>query len=128
MPVLKGAHVQINQSMGFDAPPKSVEGTPHSRTAHGRLILYHLTRSAHAHMKRPRGLMPLQKPESAAQADAMPFVEGAYAYVDQAMAWGVKYGLGVWLDLHAVPGSQNGFDSSAPLIANVRTSALDPVP
>jgi aryl-phospho-beta-D-glucosidase BglC (GH1 family) len=50
----------------------------------------------------------------------MPFVEAAYAYVDQAMAWGVTYGLGVWLDLHAVAGSQNGFDSSAPLIAAVR--------
>jgi len=50
-------------------------------------------------------------------------VEGGFGYVDKAMAWGAQYGLGVWLDLHAVAGSQNGFDSSAPMIAAVRLCA-----
>ncbi len=50
-------------------------------------------------------------------------MEGGFGYVDKAMAWGAQYGLGVWLDLHAVAGSQNGFDSSAPMIAAVRLCA-----
>lgn len=33
-------------------------------------------------------------------------------YVDRAMEWAHKYGLSVLIDLHVVPGSQNGFDSS----------------
>ena len=50
-------------------------------------------------------------------------MEGGFGYVDKAMAWGAQYGLGVWLDLHAVAGSQNGFDSSAPHVAAVRPCA-----
>lgn len=33
-------------------------------------------------------------------------------YVDKAVAWAEKHGLRVVLDLHGVPGSQNGFDNS----------------
>ncbi|CCH63078.1 hypothetical protein TBLA_0J00800 [Henningerozyma blattae CBS 6284] len=33
-------------------------------------------------------------------------------YLDQAIQWSKKYGLNVWIDLHGVPGSQNGFDNS----------------
>ena len=48
------------------------------------------------------------------QAAAYPFVEGGLAYVDLAMQWGAKYGIGVLIDLHAAPGSQNGQTNSAP--------------
>ena len=43
-----------------------------------------------------------------AQDAASPFVEGASAYIDLAMTWGAKYGIGVLLDLQSAPGSQNG--------------------
>ena len=46
-----------------------------------------------------------------------PFVEGAYQYADLAMQWAAKYGMGVWLGVHAVNGSQNGYEASAPEIA-----------
>ena len=50
--------------------------------------------------------------------EAVPFVEGGLAYVDKAMEWGAKHGIGVLLDMHAAPGSQNGFDHSAPAQKN----------
>ena len=49
------------------------------------------------------------------QSEAAPFVEGGAACLDNAMAWGEQYGIGVLLDLHAANGSQNGFDHSAPV-------------
>ena len=55
-----------------------------------------------------------------------PFVEGAYQYVDLAMQWAAKYGLGVNLAVHAVNGSQNGYEASAPEIA--RTELWDATP
>jgi len=48
------------------------------------------------------------------QDEAAPFVEGAYKYVDKALQWGVQYGIGVLIELHAARGSQNGQDNSAP--------------
>lgn len=38
---------------------------------------------------------------------------GALKYVDKAFEWGAKYGVGIILDLHAAPGSQNGGEISA---------------
>lgn len=35
-----------------------------------------------------------------------------YDKLIQACGWAKKYGLKVWVDLHGVPGSQNGFDNS----------------
>ncbi|CAO1614152.1 unnamed protein product [Parajaminaea phylloscopi] len=35
-----------------------------------------------------------------------------YDKLIQACGWAKKYGLKVWIDLHGVPGSQNGFDNS----------------
>jgi len=65
-----------------------------------------------------------------AQADAYPFVENAYQYADLAMQWAAKYGMGVWLGVHAVNGSQNGYEASAPEIARKEiwdnTSAASP--
>jgi hypothetical protein len=55
-----------------------------------------------------------------------PFVEGAYQYADLVMQWGAKYGIGVWLGVHAVNGSQNGYEASAPEIA--RTELWDATP
>ena len=42
--------------------------------------------------------------------DRPPFV-GCIEYVDKAFDWAEKYGLTVMLDLHTVPGSQNGYDN-----------------
>ena len=36
---------------------------------------------------------------------------GCVEYVDRAFAWAEKYGLRILLDLHTVPGSQNGYDN-----------------
>jgi hypothetical protein len=33
------------------------------------------------------------------------------------MQWGAKYGIGVLIDMHAAPGSQNGQANSAPAVA-----------
>ncbi len=51
-------------------------------------------------------------------ADAAPFVEGGLKYLDKAMEWGAAHGIGVLIDMHAAPGSQNGFDHSAPAQKN----------
>ena len=40
-----------------------------------------------------------------------PPVPGCVEYVDRAFDWAEKHGLGVLLDLHTVPGSQNGYDN-----------------
>lgn len=41
-----------------------------------------------------------------------PYVQGQVEYLDKALSWCATYGLKVWIDLHGVPGSQNGFDNS----------------
>ncbi len=50
--------------------------------------------------------------------DAPPYVR-AIAYIDKAFAWAKKYNLGIILDLHGAPGSQNGRDHSG------RVGAID---
>ena len=42
--------------------------------------------------------------------DCEPFI-GCIGELDKAMNWAEKYGLKVLIDLHTVPGSQNGFDN-----------------
>jgi len=42
--------------------------------------------------------------------DVEPFV-GCIEYVDRAFEWAAAHGLKIMLDLHTVPGSQNGFDN-----------------
>ncbi|EGV64661.1 exo-1,3-beta-glucanase [Yamadazyma tenuis ATCC 10573] len=44
--------------------------------------------------------------------DSDPYVAGAAEYLDKAISWAYKNDLKVWVDLHGVPGSQNGFDNS----------------
>ncbi|KAK9360597.1 glycoside hydrolase superfamily [Lipomyces starkeyi] len=44
--------------------------------------------------------------------DSDPYVQGQIPYLDQALQWARQNGLKVWIDLHGVPGSQNGFDNS----------------
>lgn len=34
------------------------------------------------------------------------------SYLEKAIQWATQYGLKVWIDLHGLPGSQNGFDNS----------------
>lgn len=34
------------------------------------------------------------------------------SYLEKAIEWATEYGLKVWIDLHGLPGSQNGFDNS----------------
>lgn len=41
-----------------------------------------------------------------------PYVTGQEAYFDKALEWSRAHNLKVWVDLHAAPGSQNGFDNS----------------
>ncbi|XP_009373176.2 probable glucan 1,3-beta-glucosidase A [Pyrus x bretschneideri] len=42
-----------------------------------------------------------------------PYVGGSLYALDKAFLWAQKYGLKVIIDLHAAPGSQNGFEHSA---------------
>jgi glucan 1,3-beta-glucosidase len=44
--------------------------------------------------------------------DNDPYVQGQQYYLDQALNWCKKYNLKVWIDIHGVPGGQNGFDNS----------------
>ncbi|KAG2733759.1 hypothetical protein G9P44_003284 [Scheffersomyces stipitis] len=44
--------------------------------------------------------------------DGDPYVSGAQDYLDKALEWAKNNDLKVWIDLHGVPGSQNGFDNS----------------
>ncbi len=41
-------------------------------------------------------------------SDAPPFVPGASTYLDTVFEWGAQYGIGVLVDMHAAPSSQNG--------------------
>lgn len=41
-----------------------------------------------------------------------PYIKGADAYLEQAIGWAREAGLKVLIDLHGVPGGQNGFDNS----------------
>lgn len=41
-----------------------------------------------------------------------PFVNGSFPYLVKAARWAKNHGIQVTLDLHATPGSQNGFDNS----------------
>lgn len=41
-----------------------------------------------------------------------PYVQGQEYYLDQAIQWADKHGLEVQIDIHGMPGSQNGFDNS----------------
>ncbi|KAJ1897266.1 hypothetical protein LPJ66_003475 [Kickxella alabastrina] len=44
--------------------------------------------------------------------DDEPYVQGQIIYLKRILEWAAKYDLRVILDLHGVPGSQNGFDNS----------------
>ena len=41
---------------------------------------------------------------------------GGLAYIDKAFEWGLKYGIAILLDMHAAPGSQNGWEHSSPAV------------
>lgn len=47
-----------------------------------------------------------------------PYVPGAREYLDKVINWLHKYDLKVWIDVHGVPGSQNGFDNSGRFLNN----------
>lgn len=44
--------------------------------------------------------------------DSDPYVQGQLKYLDLSLEWARSYDIKVWLDIHGVPGSQNGFDNS----------------
>ncbi|GHJ89429.1 hypothetical protein NliqN6_5831 [Naganishia liquefaciens] len=44
--------------------------------------------------------------------DFEPYVAGAYPYIIRAVYWAAEFGLQATIDLHGVPGSQNGQDNS----------------
>ena len=51
---------------------------------------------------------------------------GCISYVDKAFAWANRYGLKILLDLHTVPGSQNGFDNGGQIgVVSWHTSHKD---
>ena len=39
-----------------------------------------------------------------------PYIQGQHEYLIKAIGWAGKHGLKVIIDLHGVPGSQNGYD------------------
>ncbi|MCJ1373579.1 hypothetical protein MMC20_004807 [Loxospora ochrophaea] len=41
-----------------------------------------------------------------------PYLQGADAYLEQAIGWAKAANMKVWIDCHGSPGSQNGFDNS----------------
>ncbi|KAI9864522.1 MAG: exo-1,3-beta-glucanase [Trichoglossum hirsutum] len=41
-----------------------------------------------------------------------PYIKGADAYLEKAIGWARSAGMKVWVDIHGMPGSQNGFDHS----------------
>lgn len=47
-----------------------------------------------------------------------PYIQGQLAYLNKAVTWAQKYNLKVIVDLHGVPGSQNGFDNSGQRLSN----------
>ncbi|QPG75941.1 hypothetical protein FOA43_003327 [Brettanomyces nanus] len=47
-----------------------------------------------------------------AQRKEDPFCFGQEKYLDKAIEWCRKYGVHIWVDIHGMPGSQNGFDNS----------------
>jgi glucan 1,3-beta-glucosidase len=44
--------------------------------------------------------------------DFEPYVPGAYPYLIRAIHWAYEFGIKATIDLHGVPGSQNGQDNS----------------
>ncbi|GMG30375.1 unnamed protein product [Ambrosiozyma monospora] len=44
--------------------------------------------------------------------DDDPYVQGQVEYLDKAIGWAKNNSLKIWIDLHGVPGGQNGFDNS----------------
>lgn len=44
--------------------------------------------------------------------DGDPYVMGQEEYLVKALYWARQYGIKCWIDVHGVPGSQNGFDNS----------------
>ncbi|KAL7421647.1 hypothetical protein Q5752_003416 [Cryptotrichosporon argae] len=43
--------------------------------------------------------------------DYEPYVQGQLSYLERALNWATKYGLDVMMDLHGLPGGQNGQDN-----------------
>lgn len=49
---------------------------------------------------------------SIAPLEGDPYIQGAWAWLQRGCDWAQSAGLKVMIDLHAAPGSQNGFDNS----------------
>ncbi|KAL2317719.1 hypothetical protein Fmac_031595 [Flemingia macrophylla] len=54
-----------------------------------------------------------------------PYVGGSLNALDNAFLWAEKYGLKIFLDLHAAPGSQNGFENSSPRDGSIEWGKTD---
>lgn len=44
--------------------------------------------------------------------DNDPYVQGQIPYLEQALQWARQANIKIWIDIHGLPGSQNGFDNS----------------
>ncbi|KAI9591654.1 Xog1 Exo-1,3-beta-glucanase [Syncephalis fuscata] len=56
-----------------------------------------------------------------------PWVQGQLDYLTQGINWADQYGIRVIIDLHGVPGSQNGFDNSGKKGTATWTTSVDNV-
>jgi len=45
------------------------------------------------------------------------YTVGGLKYLDQAFDWAEQYGVAIFIDMHAAPGSQNGNDNSSPAVS-----------
>lgn len=92
------------QALGSDEAQKRLE--EHWSTFYNELD-FELMKSYGLNMVRlPIGYWAFQK------LDNDPYVMGAQKYLDKALGWAKNNDLKVWIDLHGVPGTQNGFDNS----------------
>lgn len=64
------------------------------------------------HLRIPIGYWAFEKYPGDAATPADPFIQGQVEYLNKAIGWARTHGLKVIIDLHGVPGSQNGWDHS----------------
>ncbi|KAF8335351.1 glycoside hydrolase family 5 protein [Cantharellus anzutake] len=61
-------------------------------------------------------------------SDGEPYHQGQLDYLFQAIGWALQHGVYVMIDLHGLPGSQNGFDNSGrrgPILWDTQASYLN---
>ena len=62
--------------------------------------------------------VPLTSSDTATSTSVEPYISGAWTYLLRGLNWAKKHEINVILDIHGVPGSQNGYDNSGQRIVN----------